>query len=124
MQRKETGKNFACLSCFFRLVKLFYYHAAVTCEGAIVHFADTAKTMITLCMKDLKMFGLETNFESTRPIPHNVETKTKTISLSSRPRPRPRPQKIGLETYITGTYRVLGPNVVQYFLQIAQTFYA
>ena len=40
------------------------------------------------------MIGLETNFESTRPIPHHVETKT--ISLSSRP--RQRPQKIGLET--------------------------
>ena len=64
----------------------------MTCEGAIVHFADTAKTMITLCMKDLKMFGLETNFESTRPIPYHVETKI--ISLISRP----RPQKIGFET--------------------------
>ena len=67
-----------------------------------MHFADTAKTIITLCNKDLKMFGLETNFESTRPIPHHVETKY--INLSSRPRPRPRPQKIGLETYITATY--------------------
>ena len=78
-------------------MRLFYSYAAVTREVAIVHFADTAKTMITLCTKDLKMFGLETNFESTRPIPHHVETKI--ISLSSRP--RPRPQKIGLETYIT-----------------------
>ena len=73
----------------------------MTCEGAIVHFADSAKTMITLRMKDLKMFGFETNFESMRPIPHHVETKT--IILSSRP----RPQKIGLETrletYITAT---------------------
>ena len=70
-----------------------------------MHFADTAKAIIKLCNKDLKMFGLETNFESTRPIPRHVETKTKTISLSSRPRPRPRSQKIGLETgletYIT-----------------------
>ena len=73
-----------------------------------MHFPDTAKTMITLCNKDLKMFGLETNFESTRPIPHYVETKTKIISLSSIP--RPRLEKIGLETetgletYITGPY--------------------
>ena len=63
-----------------------------------MHFADTAKTIITLCIKDLKMFGRETNFESTIPIPHHVETRTKTTSLSSRP----RPLKIGLETYNTG----------------------
>ena len=96
-------------------MRLFYYHAAVICEGAIVHFADTAKTMITLCMKDLKMFGLETNFERTRPIPHNVETKT--ISLSSRL----RPQKIGfetdtdtgLETYITGSKHSAYSIVIQ-----------
>ena len=61
-----------------------------------MHFVDTAKTIITLCITDLKMLGLETNFETTRPIPHHIETKT--ISLSSRPRPRPIPQKIGLET--------------------------
>ena len=42
------------------------------------------------------MVGLETNFESTTPIPRHVETKT----ISLRSRPRPRPQKIGLETYI------------------------
>ena len=63
-----------------------------------MHFADTAKTIITLCKKDQKMFGLETNFESTRPIPHHIETKT--ISLGSRP----RPQKIGLGTYMEGNW--------------------
>ena len=69
-----------------------------------MHFADTANTIITLCIRDLKMFGLETNFESTRPMPHHIETKI--ISPSSRPRPRPK--KIGLETktetYITDCY--------------------
>ena len=43
-----------------------------------MRFADTAKRvgLMTLCNKNLKMFGLETNFKSTRPIPHHVETKT------------------------------------------------
>ena len=102
MQRKETAKTdrISLVYPASRLVKLFYQHDAMACEGAIVHFADTAKTIITLCIKDLKMFGLETNFESTRPIPHHVETMTKTERLSSRP--RSRPQKIGLEIYITG----------------------
>ena len=31
-----------------RLVRLFYQHAAVACEGAILHFVDTAKTIISL----------------------------------------------------------------------------
>ena len=49
-----------------------------------MHFVDRAKTIITLshCFKDQKMLGLETNFERTRPIPHQLETKT--MSLSSR----------------------------------------
>ena len=68
----------------------------------MVHFVDMSKTIITLCINDPKMFGLETDFESTRPIPHHVETKN--IRLSSRP--RPRPQKIGLETYIPGSYQL------------------
>ena len=82
-ENTNTGSNTCSTNSiyhFLRLVGLFYEHAAVTCEGAMAHFADTAKTMISLCMKDQKMFGLETNFESTRPIPHHVETKT--ISLS------------------------------------------
>ena len=59
-----------------------------------MYCVDTANTTITLYIKNLKMFGLETNFESTRPISQHVETKT--IRLSSRPRPqksvsRPRP---------------------------------
>ena len=67
-----------------------------------MRFADPAETIITLSNKHLNLFGRETYFESTRPIPHHVETVT--ISLSSRPRPssRPKPQKIGHETYITG----------------------
>ena len=94
----------------------------MACEGAILHFVDTAKTIITLCIKDLKMFSLETNFESTRPRPHHVETKT--ISLSSRP----RPQKIGLETesllktYITVLYNKLITDSLFYkFLSINQS---
>ena len=67
----KDRQNFACLSCF------------KPCEGAIVHFADTAKTIIALCIKDLKMFGLETNFESTRPIPHHVETRLAVFSTFS-----------------------------------------
>ena len=99
MQEKETETNRVSLVYpASRLVRLFYLHAAVASEGAIGHFVDTAKT-ITLCIKNQQMFGLETNFESTRPLPHHVETKT--ISLSSGPRPKPRPQKIGLDTYIT-----------------------
>ena len=106
MQRKETAKTdrISLVYPASRLVRLFYQHDAMACEGAIVHFADTTKTIITLRIKDLKMFGLETNFESTRPIPHHVETKTERLSS----RPRSRPQKIGLETetgletYITG----------------------
>ena len=50
-----------------------------------MHFAGTAKTIIPLCNKDLKMFGLETNFESTRPISHHIETKAKIIRPVSRP---------------------------------------
>ena len=65
-----------------------------------MRFADTAKTIITLRNKSLKIFGLETNFESARPIPHHVETKT--ISLSSRPRSQKIGLETGLETYITG----------------------
>ena len=80
----------------------------MTWEGANVHFADTAETMITLCMKDLKMFSLATNFESTRPIPHHVETDTAPCrdqdykpKFETETKHEPRPQKIGLETYIT-----------------------
>ena len=98
-ENTNTGSNTCSTNSichFLKLVRLFYEHAAVTCEGAIVHFADTAKTMISLCMKDLKMFGLETNFESTRPIPYHVETKT--ISLSSRPRPVSRRKPVSRPT--------------------------
>ena len=67
-----------------------------------MHFLDIAKTIVTLCIKDKKMLGLETNVERTRPIPHQLETKT--MSLGSRPRSKPRPQEIGFETYITVKY--------------------
>ena len=67
-----------------------------------MHSVDTAKTIITLCIKDQKMPGLATNFERTRPIPHHLDTKT--TSLSSRPRSRPQESGLetGIETYITG----------------------
>ena len=44
----------------------------MACEDAIVPFVHTAKAIIALCIKDLKKFGLETKFESTRPIPQKI----------------------------------------------------
>ena len=44
MQRKETEiDKISLVYPASRLVRLFYQHAAVACEGAIEHFVDTAK---------------------------------------------------------------------------------
>ena len=51
MQRKETKTDrILLLYPALRLVRLFYQHVAVASEGEIVHFVDTAKTTITLCV--------------------------------------------------------------------------
>ena len=63
-----------------------------------MHFVDTAKTIITMCIEDQKMLGLETNFKRMRPRPHQLETKT--TRSSSRPRPHEIGPETGLETYI------------------------
>ena len=112
MQRKETETEKFCLfrSCFktCEIVLLACCCGLWGCNF-IVHCVDTAKTTITLYIINLKMVGLETNFENTRPISHHVETRSKTISLSSRP--RPRPQKLGLETKCPRAHMALRPNV-------------
>ena len=40
------------------------------------------------------MFGLETSFESTKPVPHNAEARPYAQDRDQRP------QNFGLETYI------------------------